>query len=444
VSTLDAPGRIEWPFDIHSPIRKELPVEMDSTAQPAGPPPEQPGRSPERSQAGVTPPLGDLHQRVNDLQRELEEIYSRLLERRRAAAGILARLPSANLRLSLDLPPPGTERHSTDQLYLQLQRSADRCVDRSASMPIGRVYCHWCASFFCEHSSPPEPRSVFGGYSPTGQPQWPELVSVLLERRHPRVDSIFGGAPSPITIVQAGGELSKDQLPIYGKGSSICRVLGQVCIGYLLFPDGLRLPQGAGVPRTPLAVTFQVVEIGAAGGALILNVLSKLPDGTPAFQAFEESWDSRLADALVTTRRDLEEISLLKVSRRRRASERRRRVLVALHHLSRNLDHIFRTRERRTQHSQERHQNRGRPASTALGDALHAAPESIYRDVEERTWVVLGPKNRVHVFNDDARHVTSVVYPGETVRARTLRGKWRKAQAEELTRFLEALRGRTR
>jgi hypothetical protein len=57
---------------------------------------------------------------------------------------------------------------------------------------------------------------------------------------------------------------------------------------------------------------------------------------------------------------------------------------------------------------------------------------------------VLGPKNRVHVFNDDARHVTSVVYPGETVRARTLRGKWRKAQADELARFLAALRGRPR
>ena len=30
--------------------------------------------------------------------------------------------------------------------------------------------------------------------------------------------------------------------------------------------------------------------------------------------------------------------------------------------------------------------------------------------------VVIGPKNRVHIFNDNALHVTSVVYQGETIR----------------------------
>ena len=82
----------------------------------------------------------------------------------------------------------------------------------------------------------------------------------------------------------------------------------------------------------------------------------------------------------------------------------------------------------------------GRPASTALQDALQASPESIYRDVEEQTWVVIGPKSRVHVFNDGALHVTSVVYPGETVRARTTRGKWRTPPEDELAAFREALR----
>jgi hypothetical protein len=66
----------------------------------------------------------------------------------------------------------------------------------------------------------------------------------------------------------------------------------------------------------------------------------------------------------------------------------------------------------------------------------------MYRDVEERTWVIVGPKNRVHVFNDEALHVTSVTYPGETVIQRTTRGKWVRPRPEDLASFREALEGR--
>ena len=88
--------------------------------------------------------------------------------------------------------------------------------------------------------------------------------------------------------------------------------------------------------------------------------------------------------------------------------------------------------------------NKQRPTSTALQDALHAAPRSIYRDVEEMTWVILGPKNRVHIFNDDALHVTSIVYPGETVRERTARGRWKVPRAEEMAAFRQALARRAK
>jgi hypothetical protein len=263
---------------------------------------------------------------------------------------------------------------------------------------------------------------------------------VLLDRRHPRIDTIFLEDPSPITLVQEGKELISEQLPIYGKRSFIYRIVGQVTLGYVLYPSGLFLGDGGGGPRSPLAVTIQAVETVNDAGPLLLNVVGKLPDGSPAFQAFEESSDTRLGDALRTTRRRLEEASLLKgLSRRRRQVERQKRVMGILHHLSRNLDRIFRQRQRRTHHSQSRHLDRQRPASSALRDALQARPESIYRDVEEKTWVVIGPKNRVHVFNDDALHVTSVVYPGETVRQRTTRGKWRVPPSEERSAFQEAL-----
>jgi hypothetical protein len=389
-----------------------------------------------------SPTPGDVRERLVALERELESAFFKLLEWRAAVAGARALPAKATINLSLELGNPAVPEANSarsNQLFLQVQRAAERHAERSAPFPPGKVYCHWCRSFSCDHTSPPETRSVFGGYTATGQPRWPEFVSVLLEKRHPRVDTIFRDGSPPITLVQAAEELSNEQLPIYGKGSPIYRIIGQVALGYLLHPEAA----GAGAKRAPLALTLQVVEAVDGGAPFVINILGRLPDGTPAFQAIEETSDSRLASALSTARRSLEELALLKVSRRRRHAERRRRVHAILHHLARNIERIHRQRERRTLHSQDRHLERGRPASTALKDALHAAPGSIYRDIEERTWVVIGPKNRVHVFNDEALHVTSIVYPGETVRQRTTHGKWRSPPTHEMSAFREALRRRS-
>jgi hypothetical protein len=400
--------------------------------------------APDSDAAPPSSPLtpGDVRERLEAAEREIEGAFFKLLEWRAAAAGARAIPAKTTLNLSIEVSSPsGREPGSapSSQLFRQLQRAADRHAGKSAPFPPGKVYCHWCRSFTCEHSSPAEARSVFGGYSATGQPRWPEFVSVLLEKRHPRVDTIFRDGTAPITLVQWGHELSSEQLPIYGKGSPIYRIIGQVALGYLFHPEAA----GPGARRAPLALTLQVVESTDNGASFILNILGRLPDGTPAFQAIEESSDSRFASALSTARRGLDEIALVRLSRRRRHAERCRRVHGVLQHLARSIERIHRQRERRTRHSEDRHLHRGRPASTALKDALHAAPGAIYRDIEERTWVVIGPKNRVHVFNDEALHVTSVVYPGETVRQRTTRGKWRAAPTDEMSAFREALRRRS-
>ncbi|MFP6739146.1 MAG: hypothetical protein VCD34_10440, partial [Planctomycetota bacterium] len=105
---------------------------------------------------------------------------------------------------------------------------------------------------------------------------------------------------------------------------------------------------------------------------------------------------------------------------------------------------IYRQRTRRTQHSEARHRNKARPASKALADALAAKDPSICRDVEENTWVILGPRNRVHIFNDAGLHITSLSYPAETIRHRTTRGKWLRAKPAALEEFRRCLQDRTR
>jgi hypothetical protein len=322
------------------------------------------------------------------------------------------------------------ERAFAEGLLASIHRLVDEEVARRAPFPQGRVQCYWCGSFECPHAVPEGPKAIFAGYGPTGLPVWMDLSTYALERHDPRIDDLYKDPPIPIAIVQAGKDLVSAQLPVYGKGSEVYRILGQVAVGFLSLRCG---PRGE---RSPVALTLQAIEVARNRGRVHLNVLGRLPDGTDLWRVLEEESDSRLADALRAARARLAE-SCLRARRRREPLERE--ALSALWRLARNLDRIFRQKVRRTKHAQDRHQDRERPAAVALRDAISARPDEIFRDVLSSTWVVLGPRSRVHIFNDAGHHITSVRYPGETVRRRTTQGKWRVAAPESVRGFREAV-----
>lgn len=322
------------------------------------------------------------------------------------------------------------ERAFAEGLLASIRRLVDEEVARRSPFPQGRVQCYWCGSFECPHAVPEGPKTVFSGYGPTGLPVWTDLATLALERRDPRIDDLYKDPPVPIAIVQEGRDLVSAQLPVYGKGSGVYRILGQVAAGFLSLRFG---PRGE---RSPVALTLQAIEVAGGRGRVHLNVLGRLPDGTDLWRVLEEEPDSRLADALRAARARLAE-SGLRARRRREPLDRE--AMSALLRLARNLDRIFRQKVRRTKHSQDRHLDRERPAAVALRDAISARPDAIYRDVLSSTWVVLGPRSRVHIFNDSGQHITSVTYPGETVRRRTSQGKWRAAAPESVRGFREAL-----
>ena len=373
-----------------------------------------------------------LGPRAASLQRELGRLLFDLVERKRAG-GVVPSLPE-RFPLKLDLEvfsDPAVEAHP-EQILEQLHRAVDQWVERTAEFPYGKVYCYWCQSYTCEHSTPPETRDVFGGYSATGEPEWLELGAVLLARRDPRIERLYQAHGAPVSLVQEASELTANQLSIYGKHAPIYRLLGQLALGYVKVP---------GKQHGRVAITFQAVEL--SGGRAVLNVLGCLPNGRPTFDGLEEAADARVDNALRATRRALSELSLRRLPRRRRGAIKRQQAAGILRRLSRHLERVFRQGQRRTRHSQERNLDRRRPTASALGDALQAKGDAIYRDVEERTWVVIGPKNRVHIFNDHGKHVTSVNYSGDTVRGRTTRGKWRIPGRDDLTAFRKALRQRS-
>ncbi|MDA0935144.1 MAG: hypothetical protein O3C51_16985, partial [Planctomycetota bacterium] len=97
---------------------------------------------------------------------------------------------------------------------------------------------------------------------------------------------------------------------------------------------------------------------------------------------------------------------------------------------------------RRTEHATQRVDERVRPTAKAWDDAREAGDDRILRDDEQGTIVVVGPKNRLHVFSPEAMHVTSFVLTGGQVQKRRGEGRWHLAEPEERGEFRLALRRR--
>ncbi len=396
-----------------------------------------------------------------NIHRELKALFQSVLAKRRIPPHLAHKVL---LKLEVDLDPSeigeanlsaGTSaaRKFAEELLSKLHLLAQDFRSGGAIFPQGRIHCFWCGSFECAHALPPDSRAVFKGYSPTGEPIWQELAALALEEHHPEIDSLYMVKPVPITLIKPGNVLNREQMPVYGKHSNLYRILGQLLVGYIPIANGKQ-------DRGRFALSIQAVEVHRGRLEHDLNVLGVLPDGRPIAPLLEEVADERLADAISSAQAKLAEINFLgrsKPDKNRQADNgkaasqlqpprhpslraREEKALRILTRLAQNLERIYRQSYRRTLHAQDRHRDRERPTSTALRDALEATPEALFRDVHEATWVVVGPKNRVHVFNDKGQHITSVVYPGETIRKRTLNGKWKNAAREAVEEFREQLR----
>jgi len=77
-----------------------------------------------------------------------------------------------------------------------------------------------------------------------------------------------------------------------------------------------------------------------------------------------------------------------------------------------------------------------RPAvGLALKDLKKAQQDRILFDEKHRTFIVIGPKWRVHVFGHDHKHVTSMALDKEGVRKRIDTKRWRYMSGEEIEKF---------
>ena len=348
-------------------------------------------------------------------------------------------------------------------------RSADEALDdalgdlvreRSVFRP-GRAFCLRCSSPDCVHSMAPEPRQVFAGYGPTGVPRFLDFGQLLLERRDPRVETLFRDSPGLVALTLGEADLCAALAEPFQKREDGFRLLGQVAAGWF------RVRAETGVAE-PFAVAFQILSVRGRKGrrSLVLNVLGTAPGGGPLEALYDRLGNIPWLDAvrwaqtaLASVERSLPTQSAAprrggkpggrpeskpgggNGSSPARALELApRRLQGILEGLAHRLEKDRRARDRRTQHAEIRRAEGDRPTGMALADLARASAHEVLADVERDTLVVLGEKGRAHVFNREGRHVTSIRYTQGALDKRRARGLWRPARPDEIASLLTAVK----
>jgi hypothetical protein len=304
-----------------------------------------------------------------------------------------------------------------------VQAAVQSLIEHTSIFQPGRVYCLRCQSSLCEHAAPADSRQVFIGYGSTGIPRFRDFGQWLLERRDPRVDLLYRGAPQLVAVVTSENDLAGELLPAFREGGY--RIHGQVAVGWYY-------SQGTNGNRRPLAVSFQVISSRPQGQRrrFGLNVIGTGPAGEP----LDHVWDREIpwGDPVRWAQTVLGGIEhQLARAPRMPGKVIDQRIEGLINALARRIEKGWRGKERRTQHGQRRHDEGDRPTRMAFADLARATPEDLLVDTRRETLVVVGDRGRAHVFNQDGKLVTSVRYTPAAIEKRRQKGIWRTAAAEE-------------
>ncbi len=379
-------------------------------------------------------PTGDpLQQAIEALARAARERIAKHPQ------GHLAQGRRAHLNLTLRIPiqpPDGVPEEAVDQARETLKTEVEALLAHRSAFRPGRIFCLRCSSADCEHAVPINSRDIFAGYGPTGLPRFQAYGQWLLERQHPEIERLYQRTPHLVTEVVSGAELHEDLLPAFSEREIDTWIHGQVTAGW--FP----VPGRGGVPEL-LALSFQVISSSRGGRQKAarrrrysLNVVGVGPDGEPLAELYERLESIRWRGAVQWSQEAL--ASIERSQGRKPGTPAPERIKGVLMGIVRRLEHHRRSRDRRTEHAQKRHQEGDRPTRMALQDLALASDENILFDARRETLVVLGDKGRVHVFNARGKLVTSIRYPADSIEKKK-KTVWRPAASEEVAKLRRKL-----
>lgn len=298
-----------------------------------------------------------------------------------------------------------------------------------------RAYCFRCESFLCTHSIQPRPLSVLANYEPTGRPRWVDFASLLYDRRDPRAEALADRSAGVVAIVLESHEITGNRIEAFGGTDPQIEVLSQLIAGPFPVLYGGAEDEGA------LTLQWLRVRTGSQNG-------TNNGDGRQRL-IFHELGDSRLLDVagsvadpglarILSSSRAAARTLPWQTTKKRDPRSGDPFVIFATaraHELARDLQHYFSARSRRTLHAQERSEAGVRPTAHAFPEARSADDDAIRMDTKTKTYVLLGKNSRVHFFNSEGRHVTSVRFAGDAIRARMDTGRWRAATRDEIATF---------
>lgn len=330
------------------------------------------------------------------------------------------------VRIPLDMRRDGSK--AAAKVVEEVLRRVREVKENERALEPGAVYCYFSESSKGESSRATDIRQVFDGYGSTGRPVFSDFVTMAIERKDAGITELLAGEDMIVTRVTMGRVLRTAQLAEFGKASPVYRILGQVDAG--LFPV-LNSKERA-------AFSFQLLRGKTLEGLPRLRVnpvgLADITDlADPAIAQILSRFQQKL---------DVESLRLAGMEKDEELAEEKVEefVLPLLQELAKQIGGRARRKGRRTQHANERAAGGDRPTSKAYEDASKAHDQDLYWDEQEGTIVVLGPRSRVHVFTDRAKHVTSVMMQGNAIGKRRQQGRWRPAEPGERGEFRIQLR----
>ncbi|MBL8692933.1 MAG: hypothetical protein JNJ88_02435 [Planctomycetes bacterium] len=383
------------------------------------PPAPDAARAPQRPTQPPEPrvPLADaVRQALATLQRSAIAMAR--------ARGLEGKLDAVELRVRIG--KAARPEALAESFLHELSARLDEAQSEEDAVVANHAYCFRCDSFLCTHSRPADPREVLSGYEPTGRPIWTDFVSLLLDRRDERAQAVAERAGGIVAFVLDGPSLTRNRIEAFGGERPPVEILTEVVAG----PFSVAGAEGR---EEQAALTVQFLAVRRPNHwRLVLHPISD-PRLLGAAAAAD---DPDLAEILATCRSALRK----RVRGAGRASEAPDPSVRALtsalaNDLARDFAHRYHVRGRRTRHAVERAEIGVRPTAQAFPDARAASDSDFLVDVKTGTVVVLAKNSRVHFFNPEGKHVSSVRFTGEAIRARQETGRWRAAHPGELTLF---------
>lgn len=379
-----------------------------------------------------------IHRRIQGLVRSLLSRHDQ-----EAIAGLPESLElQLRIPIRLDRDDHRDSRRFSSSLLAQIESLRIQGETESLGHRAGHAPCFWCDSPVCEHSRPPDQRSVLVGWSTTGIPLWKEVASILLDEGDEQIDLLYGDETIPVICWRSEESLLGEVLPEYLDGSHFSRPIGALICG------GFPLP---GSTDESACVTALILEsrAGRVVPRYSLNLLSRLPAphhietiAGDHSRSILSRWIGSLRANLHRHQQDL----ITAASNGQRPSLRncREGVVDLLIESRSHLKTLRRRSSRRTHHAQLRSDDPNRPTSVAVADLLSSSAQDLYRDRRESTIVAKGPQGRIHIFTTTGRHITSAIYSAESTQNRILRSRWIPLTASDAARFIEMVNRTTR